>query len=318
MKKAIITDHGFPSIEIQRAIIESAGFQLEEAHPICKTEDDVIARCRDADVLLVQWAPVTRRVLQALPRVKCLVRYGVGVNNLDLEGARDLGVTVANVPDFCVEEVSDHAMAMILALGRRIPQDHSQIMRGGWGINPFRPIPAFADMTLGLIGFGQIGRRVAQKAAAFGFAIVAYDPQAPDEVFARAKVRRVDLAALVSTADVVSLHCPLTAETQHMIDRDVIGRMKRGALLVNTSRGPVVNEADLIEALESGQIGGAGLDVFEEEPLPSDSRLRGFSNVILTSHAASVSEKAVETLQVKAAEAARDFLLGKRPASVVV
>ncbi|HQE83404.1 MAG TPA: C-terminal binding protein, partial [Candidatus Hydrogenedentes bacterium] len=139
MKRVIITDHSFPHVDLEREIIESAGFALETIQPICKTEDDIIRACGKADALLVQWAPVTRRVLEALPNVRCIVRYGVGVNNFDLDAARDLGVVAANVPDFCVEEVANHALAMILSLCRRIPQDHHQILQGGWGVNPFRP-----------------------------------------------------------------------------------------------------------------------------------------------------------------------------------
>jgi len=318
MKKVVITDHNFVSLEPERRVLEPAGFRLEEARPICKTAQDVIARCRDADVLLVQWAPITREVLKSLPRVKCIVRYGIGVDNFDLEAAKDLGVTAANVPDYCVDEVSTHVLAMILSLGRRIPQDSHQISRGGWGINPFRPIPAFSDLMLGLVGFGKIGRMVAHKASVFGFRIVAYDPGVPEAVFARYGVESVDLDALLKKADIISLHCPLLPQTTHLINRKTIAMMKRGVILINTSRGAVVKEDDLVEALESGHIGGAGLDVFEKEPLPADSPLRSLPNVILTSHAASVSERAIEMLQTKAAEAARDFLQGKPPASVLV
>jgi D-3-phosphoglycerate dehydrogenase len=318
MKTAIITDHGFPSIEVQRRTIESAGFRLDEIQPICKTEDDVIRTCGEADVLLVQWAPVTRRVLEALPRVRCIVRYGVGVNNFDLDAARDLGVCAANVPDFCVEEVSDHAMAMILSLCRRMPQDHHQITHGGWGVNALRPIQAPSEMTLGLVSFGKIARRVAAKARVFGFGVVAFDPFVEDRIFSDSQVRRVEFDELLRLSDVISLHCPLIPETTHLINRDAISKMKPDVILINTSRGPVVCEPDLIAALESRRIHSAGLDVFEEEPLPADSPLRRLPNVILTSHAASVSEKAVETLQIKAAEAARDFLDGKRPRSALV
>lgn len=311
MPKVIITDHGFPSIEIQKEVIESAGFELTSIQPICKTEDDVIRTCGDADVLIVQWAPVTRRVLEALPKVRCIVRYGVGVNNFDLPAAKDLGVCAANVPDYCVEEVSDHAMALILPLCRRIPQDHQQIVQGGWGVNPFRPIPACSELTLGLVSFGRIARRVAQKAKAFGFNVIAFDPLLPASVYAEQQVESVDLDALFKRSDVISLHCPLVPETTKLINRANIAKMKPGVILINTSRGPVVDEAALIDALKSGKINGAGLDVFEEEPLPAGSPLRTFSNVLLTSHAASVSEKAVDMLQRKAAEAARDFLLGK-------
>ena len=314
-KRAVITDHGFPCIDIQRRIVESAGFALDEIQPICKTEDDIIRNCTAADVLLVQWAPVTRRVLEALPNVLCIVRYGVGVNNFELDAARDLGVLAANVPDFCVDEVADHALAMILSLCRRIPQDHHRIAHGGWGINEFRPIYALSELTLGLVSFGKIARSLARKAVALGFSIIAYDPYVDSSLFAEHGAKRVELRDLLSSADVISLHCPLIAETTHLINRDSISLMKKGAILVNTSRGPVVDEQSLIDALREGRIGGAGLDVFEQEPPPVDSPLRSFNNVILTSHAASVSEKAVETLQRKAAEAVRDFLQGKMPVS---
>lgn len=314
---AVITDHGFPSSKIQHDVFEAAGLPLREVRPICKTEDDIIRTCGDADVLLVQWAPVTRRVLQALPRVKCIVRYGVGVNNFELEAAKELGVCAANVPDFCVEEVSDHAMAMILSLCRRIPQDHLGIARGGWGVNDLRPIYAPSDLTLGLVSFGKIARRVAVKAKVFGFTVIATDPLLPESVFVEHGVEKVDLGALLSRSDVVSLHCPLVPETTHLLNANSIAQMKKGAIVVNTSRGPVVDEPALIAALQSGAIHSAGLDVFEQEPPAADNPLRAMPNVILTSHAASVSEKAVDVLQRKAAEAARDFLLGKKPVSAL-
>ncbi|MBN2308719.1 MAG: C-terminal binding protein [Candidatus Hydrogenedentes bacterium] len=318
MKKAIITDHGFPHIDLEREIIESAGFELDFIQPICKSEDDIISTCGQADALLVQWAPVTRRVLEALPNVRCIVRYGVGVNNFDLDAARDLGVVAANVPDFCVDEVANHALAMILSLCRRIPQDHQQILQGGWGVNPFRPIHALTDLALGLVSFGKIARNLARKASALGFSIIACDPYVDDSIFAECQAKRVESDELIEQADIVSLHCPLLPETTHLMDSRAFGRMKPGAILINTSRGPVVDEPALVEALRAGRLGGAGLDVFEEEPLPPGSPLRTFPNVILTSHAASVSEKAVELLQRKAAEAARDFLLGKDPVSRLV
>lgn len=318
MSKVAITDHSFSSIDAERNILQAAGIELEDVRPICKSEEDIIDRCKDADALLVQWAPVTRKVLQSLPRVKCIVRYGIGVNNFDLAAAKDLGVTAVNVPDFCVDEVSDHALAMILSLCRRIPQDHNNILRGGWGINEFRPIPAFSELVLGLVSFGKIARRLAQKARALGFRVMAQDPLQPDSVFEENGVERVDIDTLLKTADVISLHCPLLPETTHLIRRETIAMMKPRVVLVNTARGPVVNEPDLIDALRQGRIIGAGLDVFEEEPLPAGSPLRELDNVILTSHAASVSETAVSVLQQKAAEAARDFLQGKRPESALV
>jgi D-3-phosphoglycerate dehydrogenase len=317
MDTAIITDQSFPNIDIQRQTIEAAGFRLDEVRPICKTEDDVIRTCGNADVLLVQWAPITRRVLEALPRVRCIVRYGVGVNNFDLAAAKDLGVCAANVPDFCIDEVSDHAMSMLLSLSRRIPQDHLQISKGGWGVNDFRPIYAPSDMTLGLVSFGKIARRLAEKAKVFGFKLIAFDPLAPQSLFDSLGVSRVDLDTLLSESDAISLHCPLIPETTHLVNRETIAKMKKGVIIVNTSRGPVIKEQDLLEALQSGKVHSAGLDVFETEPPALDNPLRSMPNVILTSHAASVSEKAVHMLQLKAAESARDFLSGKRPSSAL-
>ncbi|MBM3262421.1 MAG: C-terminal binding protein [candidate division Zixibacteria bacterium] len=317
MSTVIVTDHGFPSLDPERSVLEAAGITLEEIRPVCKNEDDIIRTCPNADVLIVQWAPVNRRVFEALPKVRCIVRYGVGVDNFDLKAAKDLGIVAANVPDYCVEEVSNHALSMILSLCRRIPHDHSQMAAGGWGVGPFRPMPALSDLTLGVVSFGRIARRVMEKAAVFGFDRIACDPFLPDAVFEGTGVRRVDLETLLCTADVISLHCPLVRETRHLINRDTLAQMKPGAILVNTSRGPVVCEADLIDALGSGHLSGAGLDVFEKEPLPTDSPLHTLSNVILTSHAASVSERSVLMLQTKAAEIARDFLQGKRPYSAL-
>jgi D-3-phosphoglycerate dehydrogenase len=318
MNRAAVTDHVFPSLDLQRRILEDAGFRLDEIHPVCKTEDDVIQRCSAADVLLVQWAPITRRVLEALPNVKCLVRYGIGVDNIDLKAAKDLGRTVANVPNYCFEEVSNHAIAMILSLGRRIPHDHQQIVRGGWGIKQFLPIPAFSDLTLGLLGFGSIARRVADKAKQFGLRVIASDPFAKDSEFQQRNVERVDFETFLKTADIVSLHCPLVPETRHIIRRETIDLLKPGSIIINTSRGGLINEDDLARALNDGKIVGAGLDVFEREPLNPDNPLRKLSNVILTSHAASVSESARRQLQTLAAENARDFLMHKRPEGTLV
>ena len=313
-----ITDHGFKSIDLEREILESAGFKILDIKPKCTTEDDVIRNCSDADVLIVQWAPITRRVLESLPQVKCIVRYGIGVNNIDIEAAKELGVMVANVPDYCLEEVSNHALAMILSLSRRIPHDHHQMVHGGWGISPFEPISAVSQMQLGLIGFGNIGRRVAQKAQMLSYQVAAYDPYVCDAVFAEFDVRRAGIEELLRTSDIISLHCPLLPSTKHLINRDTINTMKPGAMLVNTSRGPIVDEEALVDALRSGVIGGAGLDTYEVEPLPADSPLRALPNVILTSHAAAVSTLAEELLHIRPAEAARDYLQGKRPASVLI
>lgn len=318
MLKAVISDHSFPSIDPQKSVLEPEGFELIEIQPVCVTEEEVLERCDGADVLLVQWAPITRRVLRSIPRLRGVVRYGIGVNNIDLEGARELGIGVANVPTYCTEEVSNHTLAMILMLARRIPHDHFNITRGGWGVAPFLPIPAFTDLTLGLVGFGSIARRVAQKAKCFGFRIMTNDPYVSESLIAENGAVHTELETLFRSADIISLHCPLSKETTHLINNRTIEMMKPGVLIVNTSRGSVIHEDDLIEALQNNRIAGAGLDVFEHEPLAADSKLRTLPNVALTSHAASVSTRAVQMLQIKAAESARDFLQGKRPEGALV
>ncbi len=318
MSKVLITDHGFSSIDLERNVLEAAGFTLEEAKPVCKTEDDIIARCKGADVLMVQWAPITRRVMESLPEVRGYVRYGIGVDNIDVKSARELGRMVSNVPRYCLEEVSDHAVTLMLSLARRIPEDQAQLAQGKWGVSALWPIPAFSDLTLGLVGFGAIARKVSQKAKAFRFKQIAVDPFAPDQVFADHGVERVDQDTLLQTADIISLHCPLTDDTRYLINAASIARMKQGVLLINTARGPLVSELDLLAALRTGKIIGAGLDVFEKEPLAVDNPLRCLPNVIVTSHVAAVSTRSLNLLQIQAAEAARDILLGKRPDGALV
>jgi D-3-phosphoglycerate dehydrogenase len=308
----------FPSVTLERKVLEDAGITLQEVKPACKTEDEVIQRCSSADALIVQWAPITRRVLEALPGVRGVVRYGIGVDNIDVKAAKEIGRMVSNVPNYCQEEVSDHTIAMMISLARRIPQDHNQIAHGGWGVGPFLPLPAFSDLTLGLIGFGSIAKKVSEKAKAFRFKQVAYDPVAKAEAFRERGVERVELAELLGRADIISLHCPLLPATHHIINSSSIAQMKPGVILINTARGPLIDEPDLVQALRERRLLGAGLDVFEKEPLPVDSALRSMPNVILTSHAASVSIRAVEQLQIKAAEAARDIVFGKRPEGALV
>jgi D-3-phosphoglycerate dehydrogenase / 2-oxoglutarate reductase len=213
---------------------------------------------------------------------------------------------------------SQHAVTLILSLARRVPQDQAQIAQGKWGFSALLPIPAFSDLTLGLIGFGAIARKVSEKAKAFRFNQIAFDPFAPDQIFADHCVERVDQDTLLQTADIISLHCPLTDDTRQLINARSIARMKEGVLLINTARGALVNEGDLLAALRTGKIIGAGLDVFETEPPAMDSPLRCLPNVIVTSHAAAVSSRSLKLLQIQAAEAARDILLGKRPDGALV
>lgn len=298
----LITDFGFPNVDRERAAVEAAGFRLETAQ--CKTADDVIAAARatQASALIVQWAPVTEAVLAALPGLRVIMRYGIGVDNVDLAAATARSLPVCNVPDYCIDEVADHAMALALSLARQLPQTHARTCTGEWKITPPGPMPAFRDMTFACAGFGRIARAVLARARAFGFHLAAYDPFVPAPVFQEAGVRPLTLGDLFSTADILSLHLPLTAETRHFVGGERLTRLRPSAIIVNTSRGGLIDTEALAAALVDGRIAGAGLDVYEHEPLPAQHPLRGAPNAILTSHTAWFSAASVPRLQQLAAD----------------
>lgn len=300
--KFVITDYGFASIDPERRIIEAAGGVLTAFH--CKTEDEVIAAATGADVLMVQWAPITRRVVESLTACKAIVRYGIGMDNIDLAAARDRGIMVANVPDYCIDEVADHTFALALSLGRQLPAVDRLVRQNVWKIVPPRPMPAFRQMTFVTIGYGRIARAVLDRARASRFHLATCDPFLPDSAALPDDVRILKMDAALAAADILSLHLPLSPETQHLFDDAAFAKMKPGALLINTARGGLVDTIALAEALDRGQIAGAALDVFEREPLEQDHPLRKCPNALLTSHMAWYSELSGPELQRMAAEEA--------------
>lgn len=300
--KVVITDCSFLGVSVERELVEKAGGHLELAR--CKTEEDVIAACHDADALLVQWAPITERVIRSLTRCKAVIRYGIGVDNVDLEAAKRAGIAVANVPDYCVDEVADHTLALALALGRQVLTTFDRLRAGEWKITPPAPMPAFRDMTFVVAGLGRIGRAVLGRASSFGFKLAAYDPAPPDEAFRNAGARRLSLDEAFTESDILSLHVPLNPGTRHLVSTDRLRSMKPTALLINTSRGGLVDTRGLAVALAEGRIAGAGIDVFEEEPLQPGHPLLNCPNAILTSHIAWFSEASISRLQQLAAEEA--------------
>jgi D-3-phosphoglycerate dehydrogenase len=306
--KVVVTDCSFLGISVERELVEKAGGHLELAH--CKTEEDVIAACHDADALLVQWAPITERVLRGLTRCKAVIRYGIGVDNVDLEAAKRAGIAVANVPDYCVDEVADHTLALALALGRQVFTTFDRLRAGQWKITPPAPMPAFRDMNFVVAGLGRIGRAVLGRARAFGFRLAAYDPLPPDESFHQVGARRLSVDQAFSEADILSLHVPLNPGTRHLVSTDRLRSMKPTALVINTSRGGLIDTRGLAIALEEGRIAGAALDVFEEEPLQPGHPLFHCPNAILTSHIAWFSEASIARLQRLAAEEAVRGIMG--------
>jgi D-3-phosphoglycerate dehydrogenase len=277
----------------------------------CRTEEDVIKAARGSDALLVQWAPITAPVIETLDRCKVIVRYGIGVDNVDVAAALSRGIPVCNVPDYCIDEVADHTIALVLALARQLPQVDARVRAGVWRIVPDNRMPALREMTFGTLGLGRVARAVLDRARAFGFRVVAADPYVPSAKSGAAPVDLVTIDDLVRSCDIVSLHAPLTPATRLIFDEARIAAMKPGAILVNTGRGGLVDLGALARCLSFGHLGGAGIDVYEEEPLPMEHPIRQSPNTILTSHIAWFSESSVPRLQQMAAEEVARALRGE-------
>ena len=298
--KVVITDYGFASLDPEKTILGQAGFLLEAYQ--CKTPEDVLREGRDADALLVQWAPVTGDVIRDLDRCKIIVRYGIGTDNVDLAAAKEKGIPVCNVPDYCINEVADHTLSMALVLGRQLKETEIQIQQGIWKIMPPKELPAFREMIFATAGFGRIAREVLDRARSFKFVLASYDPYISEAEMKSYGVRKLSIEELFREADILSLHLPLNRQTHHFIDKESLLKMKESAFLINTSRGGIVDTIALAKSISQNQVGGAGLDVFEEEPLPLDHPLRKCDHTILTSHTAWYSKSSGVLLQRKAAE----------------
>jgi len=309
MTRVFITDYSFANVDPERSVLAAAGCAVRDGQ--CKSAADVIAAAGDAEALLVQWAPITAEVLDALPKVRLVVRYGIGVDNVDLAAASARGVAVCNVPDYSIDEVADHAVATALALGRQLPAIDRRTRAGVWKLAPATPMPAFREMTFAVAGFGRIGRAVLDRARAFKFRLAAYDPVVPAAEFDRLDVRSLTLGELFAESDVLSLHAPLTPQTRHLANAERLASMRPTAILVNTARGGLVDVAALADALRAGRPAYAGLDVFEAEPLPADHPIRQCENALLTSHVAWYSERSLTLLQQLAAEEVARFARGE-------
>ena len=274
--------------------------------------EDILAVARDADAIMVTYARLTRELIAQLGRCRAIGRFGLGVDNIDLAACKEKGIAVNYVPDYCIREVSDHAMALLIALIRKIPLANRLVQAGRWEMPAVVPIRRIEGTVLGLVGFGNIPRRLAPKAQAFGMTVIAYDPFARPEAFAAAGVERVDFDTLLARSDYVAIHAPLTPETRGMMNASAFAKMKKGAYIVNTARGALIDEAALVEALDTKQIGGAALDVVAVEPLAKDSPLLNRDNVIITPHTAFYSVEALEELQRKCASDVARVLSGER------
>lgn len=315
--KIVITDFSLPLNEIETAELAASGLDYELVQLHAKTADDLLPHMAAADALLVQWAPVTRPVIEALSRCRVISRYGIGVDMIDLEAAADHGIPVCNVPDYCIDEVSTHTLAFVLALDRHLLGHHQHVMSGQWGGAPGGAPLRLADQRLGLVGLGRIGKTVARKAAGLGLKVLACDPYLPADQAAGLGVELVSLADLLRRSDYVSIHCPLTAETRHLIGAAELAQMKPSAYLINMARGPVVDQPALHAALTSGTIAGAAVDVLEKEPPAADEPLLKLPNLLVTPHTSSWSAESIVQLRRGVVQNVIQVLQGGPPRAVV-
>ncbi|BCB82992.1 C-terminal binding protein [Phytohabitans suffuscus] len=292
--RVVVTDQVFPDIDVERELIGAAGGTVEVASG---DRSDVLAAAGDADALLCTYFPLGAADIALLKQCRIVARYGIGVDNVDLDAARAAGIAVTNVPDYCVTEVALHTVAMALTMVRKIPAGDALVRSGGWGAAKLGQVRRFDTLTVGLLGYGRIARDVAGILRPLAAGVIVHDPFVTEAVSGD---RLVDLPTLLAESDVLCVHCPLTPRTRGIIDAAALARMKPTAVLVNTSRGPIVNLDDLVRALRDGTIGGAALDVFEQEP-PDGAALAEVPHLLMTPHSAFYSREAIRESQRKAA-----------------
>lgn len=296
--KIVVVDGGWGPIDTVRQYLPK---EAEFVGYHCHTEEDILAVAKDADAILAEYAPLSRKVLKELTKCKIISNSAVGTDNIDIAAATEFKIAVANVPGYCSYEVAEHALALLLAVSRNIVAYEKKIRQRIWDIDSAPPMKRLSGQTLGLIGFGQIAQLVAQRALSFGMTVLTYDPYISPEFAAALNVRLLNIQEVLEQSDIVSMHLPLNEHTLGFINKEKIAMMKKKPLLINTSRGKTINEADLIEALNQGAISAAALDVLVNEPPDFNSDLFKLENVILTPHAGFYSETSVEELRQRCA-----------------
>ena len=315
MSKVLITDYTWPNIDAETAILEAAGIE-----PIVAPDSSVETLARlaaDVDAIMFCFAQVPASVLQNAPNCKVASRYGIGVDNLDIAACTELGIVVTNIPDYCIDEVADHVMAMVLAFNRKIVKHSSMVKSSGWGsVSLTDTMHRLRDKTMGIAGMGRIGRAVAERARVFGMTVLAHDPfigqsDAPEGV------QMTSMDSMLEASDFVTLHAPLLPETTGMMGAAEFRLMKNDAFLINAARGPLIDESALVEALGRDEIGGAGLDVLEETAPPDDHPLYAFENVIITPHTAFFSQASTIELEERTAREVVRVLNGEMPDVVI-
>jgi D-3-phosphoglycerate dehydrogenase / 2-oxoglutarate reductase len=312
--KVVITDAEYPSFDIEKKVLSKYNIDLVKFQ--CKTEEELISKCKDADALLNQYAKITPNVIENLDHVKIIARYGIGVDNIDLDAASKKNIFVTNVVyDIC--DVADHTIMLMLAITRKLFFVDKSIKKFEWDWKKFHPITRIKGKTVGIIGLGRVGRQVAKRLIGFDVNLLAYDPYIPIDVFKTYNAKKVDYTILLEQSDIITVHVPLNKETRNMISTNQLKKMKKKAILINAARGGIVDEKALYKALMKKEIAGVGLDVLEQEPIQKDNQLLYFDNVIITPHMGWYTEDTVDEVQRIAAEQVLQCLEGKIPTNLV-
>mgnify|MGYP001241385877 FL=1 len=305
--KVVISDYVWPNIDIEKNFFDSKNIELV----VSKNKSDLKKQIVDADGLLFCFESIDEDILRSSKNLKVAQRYGIGVDNINIEVATELGIVVSNIPDYCIDEVSDHAMSMILSLNRLLARDSDLVKKGLWNeIKKDKRVYRLSEATLGLLGFGRIGRRISKKAKNFGLKVIAYDPYLNEKEIDDVEIH--SLNKVLKDSNIISLHLPLTEQTNHIIDTEQFDLMKKDTILINVSRGGLINEEALIENLNNGKIRGAGLDVIESSTDKTNG-LFSFDNVIITPHTAFFSQESSEELQLRSSMQLYDVLTGSKP-----
>ena len=312
MRRVIVTDDRHGDYTIEERILSEAGIALD-VHDF-STLEEARPAFADADGLLLNLFPLDRAAVSALPRCRVVSRYGTGYDNVDVEAATEAGIWVTRVPDYAVEDASDHALALLLGAVRRVSHRDRAVRAGEWNAEPIAPVRRIRGLTLGIAGLGRVGKAMIRKVSGFGLArILVYDPHKSAQTVKNHGARQVDLETFVRECDVVSWHVPLSDETRGLVGRREFGLVRPGAVWVNTARGGIFDEDALVDALRNRRVSYAGLDVFREEPLPTESALRGLDNVTLTDHFGYYSDESIVELKTKAARNVVEVLAGRPP-----
>ncbi len=314
--RIVVTDWSFPDLVIEERLAQAQSVELIGVQ--CKSEAELIELCREADAVITQFARVNAAVISQMQRAKAIVRYGIGVDNVDLDAAKGRSIPVCNIPDYCIDEVADQTLAFILAATRQVLSHAVHLRAGNWGLaTPVSSMKALRDLTVGVVGFGRIGREVVKRLVPFKCAIRVFDPMVPPAEIEKSGAQAGSLEEVLRAADVLTLHCPSTPQTRKLMNARTFDLLRPGAIFINVGRGDLADAEALTLALKSGHLGAAALDVFDPEPIPADHPVRSMANVILAPHIASCSTPAVQKLRESAANIALAAIRGEALTTVV-